>query len=183
VTALGSFVFGFAGLWIAWQLFAASGGPTAQSVALGLGAFVALLGVVGGALVGRALSRAREPKEAARARLIALVALLGAGWLGWRAYAGRRAADALAAIRKQPLSLDEARRLARGSIEVQRAVAYNRSCPSEVLGELAKSPDEAVRASVAGNPSSPRAALDELANDQSELVKLYLSLNPARVAR
>lgn len=174
----GAALLGAAGVWITLQLLAASAGPTAKSVALGMGALITLSALLIGALAGRAAGAARARGRRGTAAAIAVLCLAAAGWLSFRAYQGRLEAQRLEAIRTQPLTEARARALMSGPPEDVRALAFNQSCPPAVLAELAKSPDEVVRAGVAENRSTPPAVLQALQKDPSQTVLSYLKFNP-----
>ena len=157
-----------------------AGGSTAQAVAMGAGAFMIVMGGIAGWICGasaRSLALAGKPRHARS--VVYLAALLLALFCGLNRFSHLRAMR-YEHLRAETLTLERARVLANGSLEDVRAIAYNPSCPPEILSRLAKSPDESTRCGVGENPNTPPAVLDELAKDPSEAVRYYVSFNPAR---
>ena len=157
-----------------------AGGSTAQAVAMGAGVLMIVMGGIAGWIIGssaRALAQAGKRRHARSVVLLAAVLL--ALVCGMFRYSHDRALRHQH-LRTEILTPERARELLKGSIEDVRAVAYNPSCPPEILTELAKSRDESTRCGVGANPNTPPAVLDELAKDVQESVRLYVSLNPAR---
>jgi hypothetical protein len=58
-------------------------------------------------------------------------------------------------------------------------VAANRNAPARLLSQLAREPDEGVRAAAANNPSTPASALNELAGDIKPRVRWCVARNTA----
>lgn len=157
---------------------------TGASIALGIGVFFVLIAASAGVALGSLIRafHAQGRKTAARA-CVALGFFLMI-WVGMRVDGNIKREAYLDSVRTDAVSPERARQLAEaGSPDEQRALAYNRNCPPEVLARLAKSDDWMVRAGAAGNPSTPPAVLDALASDANESVRLYLSYNPARKSR
>lgn len=156
---------------------------TGASIALGIGFFFTLFAASAGVALGALLRsfHAQGRKTAARACVVAGFFLMI--WVGARVDRNmereRRFDEASTAV----LTPERARSLMSASLEERRGLAYNRSCPPELLAELARSEDWAIRASVGGNPSTPPAVVDALAADANETVRLYANGNPARKAR
>jgi hypothetical protein len=157
---------------------------TGASIALGIGVFFVLIAATAGVTLGALIRafHAQGRKTAARA-CVALGFLLMI-WVGARVDRNLKREAYLDSVRTGALTPERARQLAAsGSPDERRALAYNRTCPPEVLAELARSEDWMIRAGAAGNPSTPPAVLDALASDANESVRLYLSYNPARKAK
>jgi hypothetical protein len=66
-----------------------------------------------------------------------------------------------------------------GDVAVRRAVAANRAAPAEVLGRLARDADTQVRQSVALNWGTPMLARVALASDPDDSVRLHVALSGA----
>lgn len=155
-------------------------GSTAKAVAMGAGVVMILFGAVAGWICGasaRSLALAGKPRAARSVVYLATLMLTlfcGMFWLGHRR-AARYERD-----RTEALTPERARELLNGSKEEREALAYNPTCPPEILSELAKSSDVSTRCGVAANPGTPPAVVDELAKDPSESVRYYSSFHPSR---
>jgi hypothetical protein len=155
-------------------------GSTAKAVAMGAGVVMILFGGVAGWICGasaRRLALAGKPRHARS--VVYLSALMLALFCGMFWF-GHGRARRYERNRTEALSPERVRELIKGSLEDVRSVAYNRSCPPEILTELAKSSDESTRCGVAANPNTPPAVVDELAKDPSEAVRYYVSFHPSR---
>lgn len=152
---------------------AARGRHTAQAttMAFGLAAtlFFAYVGGTTAALVRRELEAGARPKAA----VFGLVGLGMVVWFCGAAALNRAEERRLDAIRSQPLTVEQARNWAGGTRDEAAAVAWNPSCPPEVLRALARHPDRVVRSSAAYNPSLPADAAEALLKDPEDSVRSY----------
>jgi hypothetical protein len=155
---------------------------TAASLQAAFGWVQVAMAAVIGLILGRNLQIlvCREPGRN-RARSAAVVAaLLGlVGFSAIQTWASNVEEANLESLRNDALSPERAWLLARGSREEQRAVAFNPTCPPEVLTVLAGSGDWAVRAYVGAHPRTPGRVLQTLRSDPVDVVRLNVLRNPA----
>jgi hypothetical protein len=155
---------------------------TAASITVSLALVFTAAAAAAGWYLGRSLRTLLRPGgDKRKAARVAIVLVLITGYVAYALVSGRSLSLHLERVRTETLTVERARfYVASGTQDEIRSVAYNRTCPPEILRGLASSPDEIVRAHAAGNPATPPEAVAALAKDPSETVRYYAESNPAR---
>lgn len=158
---------------------------TAATLLIAIGLFMTAMAAVMGWLLGRFLREMGDPTEnKTRATILAAVVLSLTIQSVWSTYQKRGQAIHYTTLLEDPLTPAQAQAiLANGPDEDRSAIAYNKTCPPDVLRALSTSSVLSIRAGVAGNPSTPSEVVDKLAQDPDEMVRRYVDWNPARRAK
>lgn len=155
---------------------------TAATITIGVGIVFSVLAAVLGWFLGRALRDLAVPgADKKRPALIAGAILAFSVFITVSMYRNGAREDHLRAIREEELTLERARALfSAGTLEEKRSLGWNRSCPPEILRELALSPDVYTRADVAANPATPDEVAAKLVLDPNETVRVNAGWHPSR---
>jgi hypothetical protein len=154
---------------------------TGATVTIGLGVVLGALAAVIGWFLGRAVLDLAAPSgDRKRPAIIVASILLFSAYMAVSVTLNRSREARLQAVREETLTPARIDALLKGSPEEKRALAWNRSCPPELLRELSLDPDYGVRANVASHPSTPAEVAAKLSLDPNETVRLYAGFHPSR---
>lgn len=155
---------------------------TGASITMGLGVIFAIIAAFLGWFLGKSLRALAEPEgDKKKPALVAALIILFTGYFSVATALNRQRAARYKAVSAETLTVARARELlSTGNPADKSAVSYNRSCPSDILRELALDADVNVRANVAANPATPDDAARKLLLDKEEIVRYYASFHPSQ---
>lgn len=154
---------------------------TGASITMGLGVIFALIAAFLGWFLGKSVRALAEPGgDKKKPALVAASIILFTGYFSVATALNRQRAARYKAVSIEALTTIRARELlSTGNPADKSAVSYNRSCPPDILRELALDPDLNVRANVAANPATPADMAAKLLVDKEEVVRYYASFHPS----
>lgn len=160
----------------------AAGAWTGASITMGLGLVFALVAGFLGWFLGKSLRALAEPGgDKKKPALVAASIILFTGYFSVATGLNRARAARYKQISIENLTVGRARELlSTGNPADKSAVSYNRTCPPEILRELALDADTNVRANVAANPATPDDVARKLVLDKEEVVRYYASFHPSQ---
>jgi hypothetical protein len=144
---------------------------------LGIGLVAIVFGALAGGWIGGRAHHQYELGERRGAWITAVVALALAAFAGDRIVTAHQAFARLHDIRVETLTPERVSEILSGTIEERAALAFNRSCPPDILILLARDPERDVRETAAGNPGTPLESLDQLLGDADEGVRRAADVN------